>query len=381
MMPRWLGLARAILRNRQRRTDTPRLLTYTVTFRCNARCVMCDSWRMPDGDELTLKEIEDVFTQLPRLDAVRLTGGEPFLRKDFSDIAALAQRLLQPHQLHISTNGFLTDRIVTFCEQRDKRIPLHLLISVDGVGEKHNQVRGISHAWSSVMETIGALAPQQKRLGIRLAVNQTIVDAEGVEHCRELHRVLRPYGVPNYVVMAYDVSATYNVDRDIDVAPGEIGQFSTYGEFSDESLFELLREANSNVSGLPLIERLAKRYYLLGVRSRLLEGSATPNPPCVALNAHLRIFPNGDVPTCQFNSRVVGNLKEKRFDDVWRGRCAEEQRKWVRRCPGCWAECEVLPSAIYTLDLLSSSAKLSTGRRLTRARRQSNDLRSTAASE
>ena len=27
-------------------------------------------------------------------------------------------------------------------------------------------------------------------------------------------------------------------------------------------------------------------------------------------------------------------------------------REWVDRCPGCWAECEVLPNAIYSGDLL-----------------------------
>jgi MoaA/NifB/PqqE/SkfB family radical SAM enzyme len=72
----------------------------------------------------------------------------------------------------------------------------------------------------------------------------------------------------------------------------------------------------------------------------------------VALNAHLRIFPNGDVPTCQFNSKTIGNLREQPFQEIWSSLAANEQRAWVKKCPGCWAECEVLPSAIYTLDLL-----------------------------
>jgi Fe-coproporphyrin III synthase len=70
------------------------------------------------------------------------------------------------------------------------------------------------------------------------------------------------------------------------------------------------------------------------------------------LNSHLRIFPNGDVPTCQFNSRIVGNLREQPFVQLWQSAAAAEQRRWVRRCPGCWAECEVLPNAVYSLDLL-----------------------------
>jgi MoaA/NifB/PqqE/SkfB family radical SAM enzyme len=101
----------------------------------------------------------------------------------------------------------------------------------------------------------------------------------------------------------------------------------------------------------PFLERIAKRYYLRGLAHRLLKHEGKPNPPCVALNSHLRLFPNGDVPTCQFNSKVVGNLRRQTFAEVWRGLKAREMREWVRRCPGCWAECEVLPSALYTGSL------------------------------
>jgi hypothetical protein len=54
------------------------------------------------------------------------------------------------------------------------------------------------------------------------------------------------------------------------------------------------------------------------------------------------------VPTCQFNTREVGSLRHQSFEELWRGTPIEEQRGWVRRCPGCWAECEVLPNAVYT---------------------------------
>ena len=145
------------------------------------------------------------------------------------------------------------------------------------------------------------------------------------------------------------------MEKEVDVAPTEIGQFTTFGEFTDENLRELLDEVERDTKSLPFGERLAKRYYLRGIRNRLLDKRGTPSPKCVALTAHLRIFPNGDVPTCQFNSRVVGNLRESSFQEIWQSVAATEQRQWVKRCPGCWAECEVLPSAIYTLDLVKPS--------------------------
>src|SRR5438477_1734513 len=352
MVRRGAELASSVARTRLHRPDLPRLLTFIVTFRCNARCVMCDSWRKEGEGELTLDEIDRIFTQLPRLHAVRLTGGEPFVRKDLADIAALAEQRLQPALLHITTNGFLTDRIVSFCERRSRRVPLQLLVSIDGVGEKHNQVRGRADAWDHAFATVRALAPRQRELGLRLAVNQTILDAEGMAHYPKLRDVLRPLGVQNQVVIAYEASATYHLTREIDVAPRAPGAFATFTSMAKDELGALFDQIEQDLADQPLPVRVAKRYYHDGIRSRLLKGEGSPNPPCVALGAHLRLFPNGDVPTCQFNTRRVGNLREQSFAQVWSGADAAEQRAWVRRCQGCWAECEVLPSALYSGDLL-----------------------------
>ena len=361
MLTRAMGFMRTVFRNQLRKDDLPRFLTYTVTFGCNARCIMCDSWKMSTEGDLSLAEFESIVKQLPQMDAVRLTGGEPFVRKDFAEIGDLVQRRLKPLALHITTNGFLTDRIVKYCEQRDKRTPLHMLISIDGVGDKHNTIRGSKHAYSSVIKTIEALAPRQKKLRMRLGVNQTIVDADGLEHYKKLRGVLKPFGVYNNVVMAYDSSATYNLEKDVDIAPTEIGQFTTFGEFNEDTVRELIDEVSADLKDLPWWERVAKRYYLEGIRNRLVGGDGTPNPKCVALNSHLRIFPNGDVPTCQFNSKTIGNLRQQSFRDVWKSARAAEQRKWVRACPGCWAECEVMPSAVYTLDLVKQSFRSNNG--------------------
>jgi MoaA/NifB/PqqE/SkfB family radical SAM enzyme len=358
------GLLGAIRANRTGRDSLPRFLTYIVTFTCNARCIMCDSWKKPSPDDLKLGEIAGIFDQLPRMDGVRLTGGEPFVRKDLPEIAGLVAAKLRPRFLHITTNGFLTERIVKFGEERDRRTTLNLLVSVDGVESKHNHVRGRETAWSSVMKTLHALAPRARELNLRLAVNQTIVDAEGIEHYRLLRDTLRPLGVRNNVVMAYDASATYSL-KEVEVAQDQIGKFTTFGEFTSDHVRELIAEIERDLPSYPLADRIAKRYYLRGLRSRMLEGGSAPNPPCVALNSHLRLFPNGDVPVCQFNTRGVGNLRRESFAELWSGEPRARERDWVRRCKGCWAECEVLPSAVYTGDLarhvLPGGGKAQTG--------------------
>ena len=351
MIARALGVLRDAIRNRQSKDCLPRFLTYTVTFGCNARCIMCDSWKLPTKDDLSLAEIERIFRQLPQMDVVRLTGGEPFARTDLRAIHDLAVKHLRPLVVHVTTNGFLTERITEFCESRDRRVSLQLLVSVDGIGDKHNQVRGTDRAWPSVIKTLESLSGRERQLRLRLMVNQTIVDEDGARQYRDLRKLLNRYGVRNNIVMAYDESATYSVTRDQDCAPAEIGQFTTFGSFSQASMEELFGQVEDDIKSLPYFERLAKRYYLQGIQNRLIKKVGTPNPKCVALSSHLRIFPNGDVPTCQFNSQVVGNLRVTPFSELWNSVRKHEQRAWVKACPGCWAECEVLPNAIYSLDL------------------------------
>ena len=138
-----------------------------------------------------------------------------------------------------------------------------------------------------------------------------MVDAEGARQYRLLRDRLRPLGVRNQVVVAYQASATYSLRREIDVAPREPGSFATFGELDRDCLIHAVRSRSRTTwRSYPLPERVAKRYYLDGIRGRLLDGQHQPNPPCVALGAHLRLFPNGDVPTCQFNTHRVGNLRD-----------------------------------------------------------------------
>jgi hypothetical protein len=76
---RALGALAGMGARRRFEVGLPRFLTYIVSFTCNARCIMCDSWKKPSPEDLTLEEIEAIFRQLPALDLVRLSGGEPFV--------------------------------------------------------------------------------------------------------------------------------------------------------------------------------------------------------------------------------------------------------------------------------------------------------------
>jgi hypothetical protein len=63
------------------------------------------------------------------------------------------------------------------------------------------------------------------------------------------------------------------------------------------------------------------------------------------------------MPVCQFNTELVGDLTRESLLDVMEGEKARRSRAWVDACTGCWAECEVIPSAIYSGDLFVDGVK------------------------
>ena len=58
--------------------------TVIVTYRCNARCSMCNRYKAPSKPE---EEISiETIKKLPKMYFTNITGGEPFIRTDLKDI-------------------------------------------------------------------------------------------------------------------------------------------------------------------------------------------------------------------------------------------------------------------------------------------------------
>ena len=90
-----------------------RSLRISVTDRCNLRCQYCmpeeDYVWLPRNDILTFEEISqlvDVFTSVG-VDRIRLTGGEPLLRKDLPSLVRLLVKKSEINDIALTTNGLL----------------------------------------------------------------------------------------------------------------------------------------------------------------------------------------------------------------------------------------------------------------------------------
>src|SRR5919109_1533628 len=110
-----------------------RNLRISVTDRCNLRCQYCMPeeeyvW-LPRGDLLTFEEIRElvgIFSELG-VDKVRLTGGEPLLRKDLPTLVSMLADNPRLHDLAMTTNGvLLTDHAQALYDAGLHRVTISL---------------------------------------------------------------------------------------------------------------------------------------------------------------------------------------------------------------------------------------------------------------
>jgi len=357
---RALAWASAVAAHHRGRTPRrPRWLTWLVTYRCNARCGMCDSWRLKPGTELTPSEAAHLLADLGPLDVVRLTGGEPFLREDLVDLARAVERACEPLVLHVTTNGSFPERAERLATALARPRRLRVMVSLDGLAGEHDGNRGPDAPFARALETIVRLRAR----GVAVSVNHTVISRRSLADAGPLRARLAALGVDVQTVVAYAGSAMYSVKlrgtRADALVPPRGYPLHPALEGADVAGFVAHELETLGRATRDPLTRLGKRYTLRGLLSRLRSDERPrPRPPCVALRSHLRLLPDGRVPVCQFNTETVGDLRVQPFDAVWRSPEAAAQRRWVDACPGCWAECEVIPSAIYSGDLLIDAARL-----------------------
>jgi MoaA/NifB/PqqE/SkfB family radical SAM enzyme len=355
------GLVVDIVKNRLGAVPDPAWCTYLVTYRCNARCTMCDSWRIKPGKEMTPGDAANAFAKLGRLDVVRLTGGEPFLREDLLEVAEGIIRVSRPRVLHVTTNGSMPDRVASFAERFSVPRRLAFMVSLDGHRQEHDRNRGARVTYDRVLETVRLLVDLRRRRKIDVSVNHTVISPQSLADAERVRAELAAMGVDVQTVLAYSDSSMYGITLRGKRAEHLItrGGYPLHPALAGADTVGFVeRELERTGSLSSGIRRFGKRYYLRGLLERLRNLTPpTRRPRCVALRSHVRLLPDGRMPVCQFNTEIVGDLTKQTYADIVRDPKTRASRAWVDACAGCWAECEVMPSAIYSGDLFRDALR------------------------
>src|ERR1700752_2342496 len=93
---------------------SPPLLIRFINSSCNMKCQHCFYWQnLNRRDDLTFAELVDISNQLGCIENLNLSGGEPFMRKEFGAICSQFIRQNQVKEIYVPTNGFFTAKTIT----------------------------------------------------------------------------------------------------------------------------------------------------------------------------------------------------------------------------------------------------------------------------
>jgi len=171
---------------RGRRIDYLRI---SITDRCNFRCIYCQSKGpfkfLPHQEILTFEEIESIVRVGVKLGVkvVRLTGGEPLLRKGIVELVARLAKTPGLEDLSLTTNGyFLSELVKPLKEAGLKRINL----SLDTLSEeKFSELTG-GFSLKKVMEGL-YLSLSEGFTAVK--INSVIIRGFNDEECEELAKL------------------------------------------------------------------------------------------------------------------------------------------------------------------------------------------------
>src|SRR6266699_3304808 len=154
-----------------------------VTSRCNAFCKTCFYHaELNQPGDMTFAQIEKISGTMPSITDLWLSGGEPTLRRDVSEIINLFVRNNGVKRVIIPTNGLIKSRVAQIVDRAlgdNMEIDLYLNIALDGYGKTHDQIRGVPGHWEKTLECVEAIYPIKDKYADRLRLNvNTVVCAE-----------------------------------------------------------------------------------------------------------------------------------------------------------------------------------------------------------
>ena len=347
----------------------PRVLAYTVTWRCNCACDMCGIKNV-DGAlknrkmELNAGDISRIFSDplLRNLDLIRFTGGEPFLKEDFTDIVEAIIEKTKTKIYYITTNGFFSRRIFAFLERlAPKTANLAIQVSLDAIGKAHDDIRKLPGLYDKVMETLAGLSRLRKKHNFTFGVNQTVTPGT-LGFIEGISGVCRKFKCDHKIYVAYeahesDILEGGRLEREPCLMSKPERSVITNLYSRIEEHYRKKGEKKGALFSPVNLWDAVERYILLGSKNRLLEGRAFPNPACLAMFFYLRLLPDGRVMPCTLKPKTIGNLKNQTFGKVWNSSLARDMRSEVKKCPGCWVECDIVPNVVYSFDIVKEMCK------------------------
>jgi MoaA/NifB/PqqE/SkfB family radical SAM enzyme len=315
----------------------PTVLIYNCTFVCDARCEMCNNWKHGDRKtDMTLEQLDGVMNHefWGAVENLNISGGEPTTRNDLPEMVELfANRLPRMRKIGINTTGLtphraipMLTRIVKFAAERDLLISVR--VSLDGIGDIHNQIRHVERGFDKACQTIEAmqkLADEYENFQFGLAAT---IFATNLEDSKNILAWARTKNLDIVFNMLRFTDAMLN-NKDLQ---DTIGFHKREEDFMRSFFLDRVQE-ESILSG--------QSFMYLHYADMIANGYIR-TMPCPFQSQGLLLNPDGKLYFCE-NSQAIGNVLEEPAETLYlkAGSLAHREEIKQKVCPTCLSPCQV----------------------------------------
>lgn len=309
--------------------QTPAFMIIFINSICNLTCEHCFYWQnLNQRNDLTFEEFEKLSQELGDFENLNLSGGEPFIRKEFAEICDLFVKNNNVKNIYVPTNGYFTERTERAIRKVLQNRALKMFVcelSLDGMPEYHNRFRGNARSFERAMETYEMLEKLQKE-DPRLRIHANTVAMN--ENLDEAWR-LTEYLYSNCPRMDHHNLAIIRGDRKNPSLQGpQLERYKTLYRHVAETWAS--REKSRCGSSVEPMLQWAK------IKTIETESQFVP---CKAGVLSGVVYANGDVSVCEQHF-PIGNLREKSFFEIWDSDEAQRLRVQIK-AKSCYCTNEI----------------------------------------
>jgi sulfatase maturation enzyme AslB (radical SAM superfamily) len=298
---------------------------------------MCNNWKRGDRkSDMTLEQLDGVMNNdfWGAIENLNISGGEPTTRNDLPAMVELFHRRMpRLRKVGINTTGLtphraipMLTRIVKFCAQHD--LPISIRVSLDGIGDIHNQVRNVKRGFDKALQTIEAmqaLAAEHPnfQFGIAATIFQTnLEDAKNILTWARAKKLDIVFNMLRFTDNMLDNKSLQ----------AEIGFKAKEEEFMRQFFLERVQE-ESVLSG--------QAFMYLHYADMIANGY-NRTMPCPFRTQGLLLNPEGTLFYCE-NSKPLGNVLDAGADALYfkAEHIADRDTFEKTICANCLSPCQV----------------------------------------
>ena len=315
----------------------PTVLIYNCTWVCDARCTMCNNWKWGDRkSDMTLAQVEPVMNHefWGAVENLNISGGEPTTRNDLPELVEMFQRHLpRLRKIGINTTGLtphraipMLTRIVKFCAAHD--LPISIRVSLDGIGDIHNQDRNVKRGFDKALQTIEAmqaLAKEHSNFQFGIAATIFATNLQDAENILAWSKAKGLDIVFNMLRFTENMLNNKNLQDTIG--------FKTREEDFMKKFF-LDRVSEESV--------LSGQAFMYLHYADMIANGYHRTMPCPFQSQGLLLNPEGNLFYCE-NSEKLGNVLDENAEALYyrAANLAHREQLKEKTCPTCLSPCQV----------------------------------------